>query len=285
MSQLSNLHVTLIAHIYTYTMSYTYTCTIVPGQSCSEILLAAPECRGQSGQFWIENATAQAVEVYCDMVALGGGWERVALFDASNSLQCPGTLNPHAFNGTTLCSNSGVTAEVRFIPTAPFSEMRGTVSAYVAGDLEAFLPYLSPFLQLDINGHFMDGVAVMLDDQSGHLKFVHAFGIGRLENVAIKLDTTCPSYGAKPPISIIGSNYACALLRSQDLISSADPHAYGDLNSEICNTLPNTCVSPSSWFHRQLPNNYYPGEVEIILRVLSESPSEILLKYFSLYTR
>jgi len=107
-------------------MSYTYTCTIVPGQSCSEILLAAPECRGQSGQFWIENATAQAVEVYCDMVALGGGWERVALFDASNSLQCPGTLNPHVFNGTTLCSNGGATAEVRFIPTAPFSEMRGT---------------------------------------------------------------------------------------------------------------------------------------------------------------
>ena len=258
----------------------------VLGRSCSEILLTAPECRGQSGQFWIENATAaEAIEVYCDMIALGGGWERVALFDASYSLQCPGTLDPYSFDGTTLCSNSGTTAEVRFIPTASFSEMRGTVSAYVAGDVNAFLPHLSPFLQLEINGHFMDGVAVMLDDRSGHLKHVHGFGVGRLENVAIKLDTTCPSYGAKPPISIVGPNYACALLQSQDLISSADPHAYGDLNSELCGTIPNACVSPSSWFHRQLPNDYYPDAVEIVLRVLSEHPSEIILKYFSLYTR
>ena len=256
------------------------------GRSCAEILVSAPGCRGQSGQYWIENATAHAVEVYCEMATLGGGWERIALFNASATVSCPeGTLAPQVVDGATLCSNNGAIAEVHFTPVAPFSELRGAVSAYVTGDPDAFSPYLSPILQLDIQGRFMDGVAIMLDDQTGYLKHVYSYGVGRLESVATELDSTCPSFGARPPISVIAPNYACALLRSQDLLGSSTPHTYGDLDNDLCSTIPNTCLRPSSWFHRQLANDYYPSNVEIVVRVLSQNPTEILLKHLFLYTR
>ena len=243
------------------------------------------------------------------MVTLGGGWERITVFDASTPpSQCPSQiLLPYSYDGALLCSNNGSLADIRYSPIAPFSEMRGTVSAYAAGNLEAFLPKLSTLWSRNINGHFMDGIAVLLDDYSGYLKHVYAFGVGNYENTFdipgvptnIKLDTTCPSHGARPPNSIIGVNYACALLTSEQLLNEvegAQPTAtpFGDMAQELCvstdesgsATSPtNTCVRPSAWFHRQLPTDFSSSNAEIVLRLLSEFPSKIFLRYFELYTR
>lgn len=223
------------------------------------------------------------------MDTLGGGWERVAHFQSASSLtECPSPdLALVPFSGTLLCSNNGTAANITLTPTAPFSEVRGTISAYAIGDVKGFLPNLSPLQSREFNGNFIDGVAVMLDDRSGFLKHVHSEAAGRIENVPYmtRIDATCPSVGAKPPTSIIGPHYGCSLLDSQTLLDSANPLPFGELSESLCTVRPEACVRPSAWFHRQLPVEVTPDEADLLLRVLSELPNEILLHRYQLYTR
>ena len=263
-------------------------CINVSGQSCLHIVMKAPGCRGQSGVFWIENATALPVEVYCDMETQGGGWERVATFEASATTECPSeNLMPEILqNGVAVCSNNGSIVDIHFTSTAIFSELKGAVSAYAnEAALDGFYPHQSSTLSYDIDGHFMDGVAVMLDDHSGYPKFVYGYGVSHYSNTSPTSDASCNSYSASDPNTIIGPHYKCAVVQEANTAYTLEPLPFSDLNDELCEVLPRTCADPSASFYRQLGTDYTPSDADVVLKVLSEPPSTILLKSYSIYVR
>ncbi len=223
------------------------------------------------------------------METLGGGWERIAEFEASAITSCPSeNLLTFELNGRQLCSNNGTIVDIRFTPLTSFSEVRGTVSAYATGDLHAFRPSYSFLNARDFHGRFVDGVAFMLDDSSGAYKHIYSYGVGNFLNAqssGAKKDAGCNSYGANNPISVISPNYMCSLIDTGNEAGASNPIPFGDLNDELCSVLPRTCARPSAWFHHQLPKDYEPMNTEIVLRVSSQYPGEIMLSSYAFYVR
>ncbi len=259
------------------------------GQSCGEIVMKAPGCRGQSGTYWIENATAQIEEIFCDMETLGGGWERIAAFQASATTQCPSAeFVTFELNSKLLCTNAGNTVDIHYTPSVSFSEILGAVSAYASGSVYAFRPDHSLLKSKEFKDRFIDGVAVMLDDSSGALKHIHSYGVGNLLNAqstGAKVHAGCSSYGADSPLSIIGPNHLCALLDTDEEVRGSNPVAFTDMSDELCGLLPRTCARPSASFHHQLPKDYDPTHTQIVLRIVSQYPGEVVLSSYDIYVR
>lgn len=227
--------------------------------------------------------------MFCDMVTLGGGWERVAQFEASAMTTCPSDeFQTFGVNGIQLCSNNGTIVDVRITPSTTFSEIIGAASAYASGNLYAFRPDYSLLKSREFHGRFMDGVAVMLDDTSGALKHVYSYGIGKMyhaEAGGAKVDSACNSFGASNPLSAIGSNYMCSLIDTDNEAGASNPLSFGDLSDELCVVYPRTCARPSAWFHRQLTKDYDATDTQIVLRLLSQYPGEIMLGSYVIYVR
>lgn len=223
------------------------------------------------------------------MDTLGGGWERVIDFHASQLLpDCPSLFLPLSYNGTYLCSNNGGIIEMRYtVVGKSFSEFRGSVVAYASGELFAFSPGFSSQQSRDINGHFVDGVAVLVDDQTAHLKHIHSFGIGNYEHTddVILQHASCPGYGSPTPSSVLGSHYTCALLRVENILSGSHPLPVWDLNTDYCESVQRLCTQPSAWFYRQVARNYLSNNTELVVKVMSQFPGVIALRDLTVYVR
>lgn len=210
-------------------------------------------------------------------------------FHASHLLpDCPSSFLPLSYNGTYLCSNNGGIIEMRYTAVGEsFSEFRGSAVAYASGDLFAFSPGFSSQLSRDINDHFVDGVAVLVDDQTAHLKHIHSFGIGNYEHTedVILQRATCPGYGSPAPSSVVGSHYTCALLRVENLLSGSHPLPVWDLNADYCESVQRLCTQPSAWFYRQVARDYLSGSTGLVVKVMSQSPGVITLRDLTVYVR
>ena len=109
--------------------------------SCRDIVHWSPACMGQSGLYWLHNATSGSDEqLWCDMETMGGGWERVIDFQASTTVPvCPYSLTPHSHGGQYLCSNNGGVVEGRIrVASNSFTELRGSLGAFVDGQFLRF---------------------------------------------------------------------------------------------------------------------------------------------------
>lgn len=224
------------------------------------------------------------------METLGGGWERVVDFQASTTVPvCPYTLSAHSFNGSFLCSNSGgvIEATIR-VASDSFSEFRGSVSTFAAGDFQSFLPSFSAEQSRNLNGHFLDGISVLLrEDSSTELRHVHSFVIGNYENIdnVFMQQVTCPGFGAAVPNSVIGNHYTCALLKLDNHLSNGQPLPVWEMSSVYCSSVDGMCTRLSDWFYRHIGKQYTSDSTEIVVKFMSQSTSHIALKRLTLYVR
>ena len=261
------------------------------GLSCRDILFWSPACRGANGLYWVHNSTSSAdQQVWCDMDTMGGGWERVVDFHASTFVPvCPFFLSAHSHNGTFLCSNNGGVVEVKFrVAGEVFSEFRGSVSAFADGEFHGFFPGLSAERSRNMSGHFLDGVSVLLEEEtSPHLRHIHSFTVGNYENTEdlFMKQATCPGYGAASPNSVIGRHYTCTLLKSDNQLSRSDPLPLWEMSSVYCVSDSRMCTRPSEWFYRHTGKDYRSDSTEVVVKFMSESPAYIALKHFTLYVR
>ena len=211
-------------------------------------------------------------------------------FQASTTVPvCPYSLAAHSYNGSFLCSNSGGVVEGRIrVAGVSFSELRGSLSAFADGNFHGFLPSMSAAQGRDVSGHFLDGISVLLkEDSSTHLRHVHSFVLGNYENSndLFMKQVTCPGYGAASPNSVIGHHYTCALLKSDNHLSSGQPLPLWEMSSTYCTGNEGMCTHSSDWFYRRMGRQYMSHSTEIVVKFMSQSPAHIALKHLTLYVR
>ena len=212
----------------------------------------------------------------------------MADFTASTTVPvCPYSLSPLTHDGMFLCSNAGGVVEgVIQITGESFSEVRGSLSAFVDGDFSGFLR--NPPTEQGMDGHFLDGISIFIREESSpFLKHIHSFVLGNYENIDdVFLKTaTCPGYGASSPNSVIGPHYSCALVKSDNQLSGSQPLAVWEMSAEYCSSDQRMCTSPSGWFHRHLAREYRSDSSEIVVKFMTQSPAHVALQHFTLYVR
>ena len=211
-------------------------------------------------------------------------------FQASGTVPvCPFSLSPLPHNGSFLCSNGGGVIEGTIRVTGEsFSEIRGSLNAFVNGDFSGFVPNLPAGQSGGMDGYFLDGIAVMLREESSTVfRHVHSFVLGNYENIddTFMKITTCPGFGGVSPNSVIGQHYSCTLVKSGHQLSGAEPLAMWERSPVYCSSHQGLCTTASDWFYRRLAKEYTSTSTDIVLRLMSQSPSVIALKHLTLYVR
>ena len=168
-------------------------------------------------------------QVWCGHGDAGRRWEK-GLMDFQVSTTVPVCLSAHSFNGSFLCSNSGGVIEATIRVTSDsFSEFRGSLSAFAAG---SFLPNFSAKQSHNLNGHFLDGISVLLrEDSSPELRHVHSFVIGNYENIVHATGHLSWIWCSCAQFSDRESLYLCATQIGQPSIKWAASTSVGD---ELC---------------------------------------------------
>ena len=169
-----------------------------------------------------------------------------------------------------------------------FSEVRGSLSVFADGDFSGFLPNPLMGQSQGMDGHFLDGVAVMLREESSpFLRHVHSFVLGNYENIdnVFTKITTCPGFGGASPNSVIGHHYSCALVKLVNQLSGAQPLPVWERSPVYCGSDQRLCTRASDWFYRRLARQFMSDSTDIVLRLMSQSPAHIALKHLTLYVR
>ncbi len=157
-----------------------------PGNSCLDIVNVSPSCFGTSGFYWIQcyNMTS-AVQVYCEMETLQGGWIRIAseVFTSGSSCCC-GWVQV-TIQGTTFCTVADGTTQASWHidNICPYSEIRGYVSLSQRGASEGFHE-----TGTTIDSNYVDGISFTYGASPNRQ---HIFSYGAANDVANDANGAC----------------------------------------------------------------------------------------------
>ena len=260
-----------------------------PGKSCKEILLKNPDCYRQSDYYWV-NCNGTAIQVYCEMTRLGGGWMRLGQFNFTNGTGCPGDwFDYEGNNGLHYCTvtdtgtgSERARASWRISPECPYSEINGYVLADQKGLCDAFFIASSEYDdQFSLTNPYVDGVTFSYDSPNTHL---FTYAVGREETARTE---SCQCHGSTtPPPLFVMWDYTCD---SGVKPFSAHVDQIGERilwTGRDCDPLSHCCHRAGApWFYKSLPNTQ---QNIVHVRIMFDDGWEdemVLVREIGLYVR
>ena len=230
-------------------------------------------------------------QVYCNMEIRGGGWERVAFYDSRQAnATCPGDMVSYDMGPHHLCTNNGTNiTQAQYQPVVErYSEVMGLMVGFASEDGDAFRPNGAPVQ--DLNGVYMEGLSLCINDGTGRLK--HVFSVGTTNIVDSSLPTNCYLFAGETAQTphVIGRDGHCAPLLVQHMMTldgnlGPEVRPFGDRDSGACKELSMLCRYPSRYFIKQLANVYQYGVNLLVVRVISKGTIVIGMSHMDIYVR
>ena len=225
------------------------------------------------------------------MESRGGGWERVAYYDSKQAnAVCPGDMVGYNLGPHHLCTNNGTQiTKAQYQPVVQrYSEVMGLMVGFASGDGDAFRP--SGASVQDLNGVYMEGLSLCINDSTGFVK--HVFSVGVSSTADLQQATNCFLYSgdiASPP-HVVGKDYLCCLLLNLQYMSldgtySATTDSFGDRDTGACAFVSTACRSPGRYFIKQLTIDYTNSDSSLIVRVISQGTTVIAMSFIDIYVR
>ena len=192
------------------------------GQSCEDIYAKNPEIRSQPGFYLISNQwvfcnmTAIAISNYRSTCAgVGGGWTRVAHFNANSGDDCPSgwikdNLTYHL--GTDYyCRPLARKTRRNFCYSTKFSIPTGISYTSVCGRVQGYQKGLTSGFQSaqqnrTLDEAYVDGVSITHGSEPRHHIWTYAVGRAQYRH---RWGCPCVSNAAPRPPSYINDNYYC----------------------------------------------------------------------------
>jgi hypothetical protein len=173
-------------------------------RSCRDLLEAFPLL--EDGWYEIEvDASPGTFEVFCDMTAEGGGWTRIADFDAERGDPCPGEWQP--LDEALLCvvdaPEGGIARSASFLSLQGlYGEVRGYVRGLQYFSTDAFDPSAEG---ATIDDPYVDGVSITVGLAPRRHVWTYASALREGDQTA----QVCPCSGADQVPAFVGEHYFC----------------------------------------------------------------------------
>ena len=214
-----------------------------------------------------------------DFNALGGGWERVASFDASVDTSCPGDMGVYQIGSLRLCTNNNVSSNITSATYYPvqetYSQVRGLMTAYTSGQGYSFR-LAGNFLNYNLNQVYMDGISLGIVDSSGFTKHIHSDVIGyKLSEQDYK---SCYSTAQHVALHqhVIGKDSTCFMMWPSSImpltgVFDPDMKYFGDTWTGVCDNGGYYCRHPRKHFYKILGKELSSADNPLMVRLMSRS--------------
>ena len=230
------------------------------------------------------------------MSTRGGGWERIAYFNSEDSgTTCPGNMGNYQLDSYHVCTNNNGSSNITeaiFHPVASsYSEVMGLMTGYVSGQAHGFTP--NGVKVKNLNTVYMDGMSLVIDDNSGFFKHVHSTAVADYANSYSNPQQSCfikDQNQALPPYTV-GRDNTCTLihfLMYMPLDGTIDPvhtHYFGDHWNGICEVMGYFCRHIERYFTKTLPKEFTSESNPLIVRIMSQSGIVIGMNFLDVYVR
>ncbi len=229
------------------------------------------------------------------MSTLGGGWERVAYYNSEVNATCPGNMVDYDLGSYHVCSNNNGSSNIttaEYIPVSQsYSQITGLMTGYVSSEPHAFAPDGS--IVTNLNDVYMDGISLMIDDNSGFYKHVYSAAVAGYVNSFSSYRESCYVIGQNisfPPVTI-GSDHSCttiyySMYMSLDgTIDIANTKYFGDNWESICSSLRYFCRDIDRYFIKTLPKELISVNNTLLVRIMSNTNIIISINFLEIYVR
>ena len=265
-----------------FTLCYYGTTNSNPGSSCRDILLVNPGCYSISGYYWIQCGNmSSAIQVYCEMTTLQGGWLRVASENFTDNSTCPCEWVNVTVDGTRYCTvaNTDSQASWNIDHMCPFSEVRGYVLVDQRGKPDGFYG-----LSGGLNGSYVDGISFTFGKTSRQ----HLFTYVVADEVTHDSNRACECQGSSftnyPRFVLWDFMCDTGYFSSPYVTTSVAPRTL--FTGEGCEEGSGCChVAGAPWFYKGLSQTVSEDLEVRILADEDHSVEMILVRELELYVR
>ena len=229
------------------------------------------------------------------MNTLGGGWERVGYYDSLVDTNCPGTMGNYLLGSYHVCTNnngSGNITSAEYTPiTETYSQIMGLMTGYISDEPHGFAP--NGDIVTDLNDAYMDGIALLIDDDSGNYKHIHSAAVAGYGNSFSAYRESCYVIGqdeANPPFGIRDDHscttiYYIMYMLLDGTIDPAKTRYFGDNWNGVCLSLRYFCRDIDRYFIKTLPKELTSDSNTLLVSVMSQSSIVVGMNFLDIYVR